>query len=88
MRKPGGDPVADGEIVVAMGHHAKAFNGIDENDVVGDMGARLRRCGADHQRGGVNRPSPLACFSIGIRRAADPQKLRWKYCKLPQAAQD
>ena len=75
MRKPGGDLVADGEIVVAVGHHAKAFNCIDENDVVGDMRARLRRGGADDQRGGVDRPLAAGAFFDRVRRAAYAAKV-------------
>src|ERR1700720_3715110 len=70
LRKPRGDLVADGEIVVAVGHHAKALGGIDENDVVGNVRARLRRRGPAHQRGGVNRPLAAGALLHRVRRAA------------------
>jgi hypothetical protein len=43
------DAIADGEIVVAMCHHPKAFDGIDQHNVVGDVRAGLRRRGAADQ---------------------------------------
>src|SRR5258705_2103780 len=84
LRKPRGDLVADGEIVVAVGHHAKALGGIDENDVVGDVRTRLRGGGAAHQRGGVNRPLAAGALLHRIRRAACAAKTASEI--LPRAA--
>src|SRR5258706_16174013 len=83
LRKPGGDLVADGEIVVAVGHHAKAFNCIDENDVVGDAGARLRRGGAYDKRGGVDRPLAACLFLDRVRRAANPTEAAVEILQAP-----
>ena len=72
--------------LVAMRHHAKAFRGIDQHDVVGHMRAGFRRRGAGDQRGGVDRPLPLARFSASSVAPQAAQKLRRKYCTLPASA--
>ena len=64
------DLVADREIVVAVGHHAKALDGVDQNDVVGHMRAGLRRRGAAHQRRCVDRALAAGALVVQIRRAA------------------
>src|SRR5450432_1757653 len=53
-----------------MGHHAKALWRIDQNDVVGNVRAGLRRGGAAHQRGGVNRALAAGALLFRVRRAA------------------
>src|ERR1700733_11117042 len=53
-----------------MRHHAKAFNGVDQNDVVGNVRAGFRRRGAAHQRDGVNNALAAGAFLDRIRRAA------------------
>ena len=83
MRKPGGDVVADGEIVVAVGHHAKAFNGIDENDVVGDVRTRLRRGGADDQRSGIDGALTAGALLNRVRRAANPTEAATEILQAP-----
>src|SRR6266852_4050714 len=69
LHKPGGDLVTDGKILVAVGHHAKALSEIDENDIVGDVRAHLRRGGAGDQRGGVDRPLAAGAFLNRVGRA-------------------
>src|SRR5437870_7371294 len=70
LHKAGGNFVADGQIVVAVGHHAKALGGIDENEIVGDVRAGFGRGGADDQRSGVDRPVAAGAFLHRIRCAA------------------
>src|SRR6266516_7825979 len=76
LRKPGGD-------VVAEGHHAKAFNGIDENDVVGDVRTRLRRGGADDQRSGIDRALTAGALLNRVRRAANPTEAATEILQAP-----
>src|SRR2546423_6758909 len=66
------DLVADAEVVVAMGHHAKSLGGVDKDDVVGDMCPRLRRGGAANQRGGINPAFAARALIERVRRAAGP----------------
>src|SRR5882762_7375513 len=70
LRKPRGDLIADGEIVVAVGHHAKALGGIDQNNIVVNVRAGFRRGGAAYLRGGVNRARAAGALLFRIRRAA------------------
>src|SRR5258708_34458967 len=64
------DLVADGELVVAVSHHAKALGSIDEHDVVRHMRAGLRRRGAADQRGGVADPLAAGAPKCRSRRFA------------------
>src|ERR1035437_2484209 len=83
LRKPRGDLVADGKIVIAVGHHAKALRCVDENDVVGNVRAGLRRGGAAHQRGGVNRARAAGALLHRIRRAANSAEAAAEILQAP-----
>src|ERR1700736_527091 len=82
-RKPRGDLVADGKIAVAVGHHAKAFGGVDQNDVVGNVRARFRCGGAAHQRGGVNRALAAGTLVHRVRRTADTAEAAAEILQAP-----
>src|SRR5690348_7249880 len=58
------DRIADGQSVVAMGHHAKSLGAIDQQDIVGHVRARLGRGGAADQRGRID-----PAFAAGTRLA-------------------
>src|SRR5258705_12074181 len=68
------DLVADEEVVVAVGHHAKALSGIDEHDVVRHVRTGLRRRGAADQRGGINRALAAGASLFRVRCAAGRAK--------------
>src|SRR5258708_2134767 len=68
--KARGDLIADGEIAIAMRHHAKSLRRVDENDVVGNVRTGLRRGGAANQRCRVNRALPAGALLDRVRRAA------------------
>src|SRR6202041_2973708 len=70
LGKPRRDVVADRKVRFAMGHHAKSLGAIDEHDVVGNVRARLRRRGAAHQRGRVDRAVTAGALFDRIGRAA------------------
>ena len=66
-----------------MGHHAKALDGIDKNDVVGDVRPGFRRGGAAHQRGGVDRPLAAGAIRHRIRRAARTTEAAPEILQIP-----
>ena len=70
MTHPRGHLVADGKVIVAMRHQAKAFGGIDEHDVVGNLRAGFGCRGAAHQRGGVDCARAAGALLHRILRAA------------------
>src|SRR4051794_3602877 len=53
-----------------MRHHAKAFGGIDQHDLIGNVRAGLRRRGARDQRGGVDDALAAGALLQRVRRAA------------------
>ena len=58
------DLVADGEVRLAVRHHAKTLGAIDQQDVVGHVRARLGRRGAADQRGRID-PALAAGAMLG-----------------------
>ena len=69
-----GHVVADGQAVVAMGHHAEAFRHIDQHDVVGHVRAGLGRGRAGDQRGGVDRARAARALRRGSGAPQAAQK--------------
>src|SRR3954470_20379017 len=57
-----------------MRHHAKTFGGVDQNDVVGNVRTRLRRCGTNHQRRRIDNSVAAGAFFQRVRRAAGGAK--------------
>ena len=68
-----------------MGHHAKSLGGVDEDDVVGDMCARLRRGGATNQRGGINPAFAARALIERVRRAARTAEAATEILQAPAA---
>src|SRR2546423_9230836 len=79
------DLVADAKIVIAMGHHAKSLGGVDKDDVVRDMCARLRRGGAANQAGGVNRAFAARALFERVGRAAGLTEAAAEILQAPAA---
>src|SRR4051812_17872588 len=64
------DLIADGEIILTMRHHAKTLGAIDQQDVVGHVGPRLRRRGAADQRCRVDPALAAGALLARIGRTA------------------
>ena len=86
------DLIADRKNRFAMGHHAKAFDRVDQHDGVGQMRARLRGRGAAYQRRGIHGAFAACTLASAAWRSCERAPLivransAWRCPSVPSAS--